>query len=538
MGEVPSTSSLAGQAGQVLYRKWRPQTFAEVVGQEPVTRTLRNAVVLGKIAHAYLLCGPRGTGKTSLGRLIAKAANCHAPLEGEPCNACPSCQAFLEGRAMDLVEMDAASNRGIDEIRRLRERVGLAPMGSRYKVYLIDEVHMLTPEAYNALLKTLEEPPPHVLFVLATTEPQRVPATIISRCQRFDLRRIPLPAVVQRLASICRGEGFKLDEASLHEVARAASGSLRDAINILEQLVACYGPAPTLAQIQEALGLGVDLRSRQLAERVLAQDLAGSLQLIAAVRDDGVDMRQFCRQVVGFLRGLLVVKAGAAASLDVTTEERKEMQRLAGQVETAEVVRALRTFGHVDFRDDPSSALPLELAVVEYVGLGRSPASLAAAEASEEAAPFVEAVGEAEPAVAREQAPEETAAATGRTPEPPSSLGDNFLERLRLACKEMDKQVAAYLNGSCEVKALEGDTLVLGFYFPFHQGRIEAESNRRIVEEAASRLLGRPVSLRCVAAPMPKETRVPSGHLVRAARALGAKPLEKGGALGEPKAEP
>ena len=185
------TSEAVSPGGQVLYRKWRPQRFADVVGQEALTRTLRNSVAAGKLAHAYLLCGPRGTGKTSLGRLIAKAANCDSLVEGEPCNECVSCQGFMEGRAIDFIEQDAASHNSVDDIRQLRENVVLNPMSGRYKVYLLDEVHMLSRGAENALLKTLEEPPPHIIFVLATTEPHRVEATVISRCQRFDLRRIP-----------------------------------------------------------------------------------------------------------------------------------------------------------------------------------------------------------------------------------------------------------------------------------------------------------------------------------------------------------
>ena len=195
-------------AAEVLYRKYRPQKFSEVAGQEPIMRTLRNAVASRKVSHAYLFSGPRGTGKTSTGRILAKAANCRDPQDGEPCNKCDSCVAITEGRAMDVIEVDAASNRGIDEIKDLRERVGYAPGSAEFKVYIIDEVHMLTNDASNALLKTLEEPPPHVIFVLATTEPHKIPPTIVSRCQRFDFRRIPLEAAVDRLAYVCEQENI------------------------------------------------------------------------------------------------------------------------------------------------------------------------------------------------------------------------------------------------------------------------------------------------------------------------------------------
>src|SRR5579859_6073824 len=206
-------------AAEVWYRKWRPQTFADVSGQDHVTRTLARAVELGRVSHAYLFCGPRGTGKTSTARILAKAVNCASPEAGQPCTRCESCQAVAAGRALDLVEMDAASNRGIDEIRELRERVGYSTTGSRYKIYLIDEVHELTQFAFDALLKTLEEPPPHVVFVLATTEAHRVPETILSRCQRFDFVRVRLADVITRLRQIGDAESVEAEDEALEFIA-------------------------------------------------------------------------------------------------------------------------------------------------------------------------------------------------------------------------------------------------------------------------------------------------------------------------------
>jgi DNA polymerase-3 subunit gamma/tau len=352
---------------EVFYRKWRPQTFTEVAGQEPITRTLTNAVGSGKAAHAYLFTGPRGTGKTTTGRLLAKAVNCTDPHKGEPCNACDSCRLFLEGRALDLIELDAASNRGIDEIRSLRDKVGFAPAAARYKLYLVDEVHMLTEPAFNALLKTLEEPPPHVIFVLATTEPHKVPATIASRCQRFDFRRIPLAAIVEVLGRICREEKVKCPAEGLELIARSATGSLRDALNLLEQLIDYYGRKLTLADVQGGLGLVGDARSGELARLTLQGDLAAGLALIASTRDDGLDMRQFQREVIGHLRDLLLVKAGAEAGLSITHEQTEEMKALAAGVAADRIVRALKTFGQADLRADPQSSLPLELALAECV---------------------------------------------------------------------------------------------------------------------------------------------------------------------------
>ncbi len=553
-GEIPSTSPQTAQAGQVLYRKWRPQAFAEVVGQELVTRTLRNSVDSKRIAHAYLLSGPRGTGKTSLGRLIAKAANCTAPVEGEPCNECDSCRAFLEGRAIDFIEQDAASHNSVDDIRQLRENVILNPMSGRYKVYLLDEVHMLSTSAENALLKTLEEPPPHIIFVLATTEPHKVTATIISRCQRFDLRRIPSPAVVERLTFICEKEGFSLDEVALQEMARSAGGSLRDAINALEQTVTYYGPSPNLEQVREALGINVDARSAELSRILLsggpsAGSLAEALKLVATVRDDGVDMRRFSREVVDYLRELLLVKADAADSLDQPRETLAEMQTLTREVDGAEIVRALKALGRLDFRDDPQSSLPLELALV---GLAPERESPATPEAAPKPAPAPEpaAVAEAEPqfsipASRTEEVAATTAGATvsaaeevGETPPPagvppdPSSAsggpGQALLTQVREACKESDKQLSALLNASCEVKSQEGDVLTLGFYHTFHLERVEAGGYLGRLNELFSQALGRPVTIELAHSPRrPTPGKIKGGHLARAARELGAKPVQR-----------
>src|SRR5512136_2030755 len=243
-------------AAQALYRRWRSQTFEDLVGQEHVTVTLRNALRDGRMSHAYLFAGPRGTGKTSTARVLAKAVNCLAEDEAaRPCNCCRICTAIMEGSQLDLIEIDAASNRGIDEIRDLREKINFRPNEARYKVYIIDEVHMLTKEAFNALLKTLEEPPPHAIFVLATTEPDRVQETVRSRCHRFDFRRIPTAEIVEHLAAILADEGGKAEPEALVAIARRATGSMRDAVSLLDQLLSYDDELLSVARVERVLGL-------------------------------------------------------------------------------------------------------------------------------------------------------------------------------------------------------------------------------------------------------------------------------------------
>jgi DNA polymerase-3 subunit gamma/tau len=486
---------------------------------------------------------------------MAKAANCAGPADGEPCNQCESCAAFNEGRAMDFVEQDAASHNSVDDIRQLRENVVLSPMSGGRKVYLLDEVHMLSTGAKNALLKTLEEPPPHIIFVLATTEAHKLDATIISRCQRFDLRRIPMAAVVERLRQICAGEGYSLDDAALEDIARGASGSLRDAINGLEQVVTYYGNAPALDQVREALGLSTDIRSGELAKLALSGDLAGGLKLIAAVRDDGADMKNFNKQVVDYLRNLLLAKSGAPEALDMAREAAEETKKLASKLDRGEIVRVLKAFAVADFRDDSQASLPLELAFVESAG-GAQPVRDPTLVVPREAAPPAPR-SEAPPKRAQEgtQVPPPPVAATngdgGKTEadlQPVEASGwvprdQTLLDRVRQACKDTDKQLSGLLNGSCEVKSEKGDTVVLGFYHTFHLERIESGPYAQRLEELFSDALGRKVAV--VFEHSPRErTNVTSkgGHLVQAARELGVRPVTsgptEGGPDGEPRREP
>src|SRR5512134_1596597 len=293
-------------AYQVIARKYRPQRFADVVGQEHVTQTLANAIAQKRIAHAYLFCGPRGTGKTTIARIFAKCLNCTGGPKLDFADDDPRCIEIAEGRSLDVIEIDGASNRGIDEIRELRETVKYAPATSKFKIYIIDEVHMLTKEAFNALLKTLEEPPAHVKFMFATTEPEKVLATILSRCQRFDLRRIPVALIVQHLAHIAKAEKVQIEEPALHAIARGADGGMRDAESALDQLISFCGGRIAEADVLSMFGLTARSQVVALARAVLQGEAEKALRELNALAEHGKDLGRLLSDLLGHFRNLLL----------------------------------------------------------------------------------------------------------------------------------------------------------------------------------------------------------------------------------------
>ncbi len=355
-------------ASQALYRRYRSQTFDELIGQEHIVQTLRNALAEGRLAHAYLFTGPRGVGKTTMARLLAKAVNCSAEPDLRPCGACAMCQAIAEGSAVDVIEMDAASHTSVEDAREIIERVQFRPTTGSYKVYIIDEVHMLSTAAFNALLKTLEEPPGHAIFVLATTEVHKVPATILSRCQRFTFNRHSISSIAEHLNAIAAQEAFSLELGVPEMIARAATGSMRDALSLLDQLMAYGGSVISVEQVRGLLGATESQEVLHLIDALIANDLAAALHVLTEVAEHGADMRQFTRDLVEQLRALLLMKAsGDSSLLDISDDELDNLKRQTDSADLGALLRWTRLFGELDhqLRMSAYGQLPLELALIE-----------------------------------------------------------------------------------------------------------------------------------------------------------------------------
>jgi DNA polymerase III subunit gamma/tau len=558
-------------SAQALYRKWRPQLWEEVVGQDHVVQTLRNALRADHVAHAYLFSGPRGCGKTTSARLVAKAVNCLHPDPAErPDNACARCLAVADGRFLDLVEIDGASNNSVENIRELRDKINYAPSEGRFKVYIIDEVHMLSTAAFNALLKTLEEPPPHAIFILATTEVYKIPPTVSSRCQKFEFRRIPVSEIVARLKMLCQQEALDVEAAVLELVARQATGSLRDAISFLDQLVGGSSTV-TLAQAQELLGASASQSVQALTDTLADGDLTAGLSLVNAAIDSGADPRQFARQVVDYLRQLMLVRLGNAGLVDATAEVRASMARQAERLDVPTLLRAIRAFNAAanDARGGWQPQLPLELAVVEVAsrkpeaasapseardvpraqpaptGSEGAPAQPAArarqtaqgapARAEDRRAPPDDALpprpAEAAPAAAQ-PAP---AASAGAEAEAPTSLSDSDLRaawsRLLSLMREHDKAAQGLLN-TCRVVGLEGAVLRVAAQNEFVYNKLT--SNAAVmaqVEALASEAFGFVCQVRYETAGRPsgrgkRAADIPQDGMVAAALDLGGEIVE------------
>ncbi len=549
---------------EVLYRKWRPRRLDEVVGQEPVTKTLRRAVSLQRVAHAYLFCGPRGTGKTSTARILAKAVSCLSPQDGEPDNECSICKSIDEGRALDLIEIDAASNRGIDDIRNLRDKINYVPSEARYKVYIIDEVHMLTEPAFNALLKTLEEPPAHAIFVLATTEVHKLPLTIISRCQRFDFRRIPVEGMVERLADICRAEDVEAEPSALTLISRAAGGSLRDAVNMLEQTIVSYGSPVSEERVRDLMDLGDSESALELAGHIVSRDVARGLEVINSVADQGSDIRQLHRGAVDHLRGMLLTKSGAEVSLGLTDDTVDKLRTLAEGTSMDHLVRALKAFAAIDLRRDSSSVLPLELAMVESSASevrearrepqpepprpapqARPPASprsqrpessgISPQPSRPPSEPSRSSVRPSPPPSEPRPAPAPAAGPVTVGPGPAAALDSQWASIIRALNRKGKKYNLSALLRSSSGRHIDDGVITIRFAHRSHMERMQEElddpESRKIIKDAFAKSMGGTYDIETALAGAdggaPKRSAVQTSHLVRAAIGMGARVLSE-----------
>ena len=527
---------------QVTARKWRPRRFDEVVGQEHITTTLGNAVRTGRIAHCYLFCGPRGVGKTTTARILAKLLNC-AHRDGiNPCDACPSCSSIAVGTSMDVLEIDGASNNSVDDVRELREVVRYVPTGGTYKIYIIDEVHMLSTAAFNALLKTLEEPPERVVFVFATTEVQQVPETILSRCQRFNFRRIPTRQIAAHLALIAEAEQIAAADEALYILAHRADGALRDAESLLDQVASLEDGQVTADGVRQVLGLVDRTVFFELSSAVVTGDARGVLEIIARVLDEGGDIEEFVRGFTEHASYLLHARVqGRADQLEVADAERASYEEAAGQMSEEDILRILRAILDLesDLRKSLQPRFRVEMALVRLarmgsaVDVGRLLGRLEALEEGEgpsqrrhrEAPGAPDQPGPSAPAPTAAARPAETpaddsngpprvaAAAAGaassgtesagpESPSPAAQMQPDIAsikaewDRIAADVARTNQSVGGFLREAAPVE-LVGSVLHLAFspQSSFHMGSIE--KNRGVAEQAIERLLGMSVRINC-----------------------------------------
>ncbi len=486
----------------VLARKWRPQTFEEIIGQDHVTTTLRNAIRSGRIAHAYLFAGPRGVGKTTAARILAKAVNCQQGPAERPCNQCSLCQEITASRSLDVSEIDGASNRGIDEIRQLREGVQYTPAQGRRRIYIIDEVHMLTKEAFNALLKTLEEPPAHVMFIFATTEAGKVPMTILSRCQRFDFRRISIADMVQHLQRMIEPEGIQADEESLYLVAQKAEGSLRDAIGLVDQLISYGGRSIGAADVRRVLGLVDASLFFQAVQSIKAKDVSGFLSLVEDLSAGGYEMQEFASGLLSHVRRLLYISSGAKdmALQSVPADGRQRYLDQAAQFDVRDLLRIARILldAEAAMRRSGQPRLLLELAGIRLCRLDTTVSIETLLQRLQG--------GETTPAppLSRPQAQsEEGLASAAKKSEPEAAAAEGGLEArwqsLLAEIKSVNMILGTCLESARPVAVKEG-SLILSFrgpQAPFSISKLENKQTLGLVEEQAARLWGEKLKLVC-----------------------------------------
>lgn len=482
---------------QALYRKWRPLLWDEVVGQQHIVQTLTNAVRVDRVGHAYLFAGPRGTGKTTIARLIAKAVNClnNDPAK-RPCNECDHCKAVNENRFLDLIEIDAASNTSVDDVRDLRDKINFAPSQGKYKIYIIDEVHMLSTAAFNALLKTLEEPPPHAIFVLATTEIHKIPATVLSRCQRHEFRRVPVDEIVGQLKRIVKDEKIKADDEALTLIARQSAGGMRDAISLLDQL-SSTGQKIDLALTQTVLGTATSQTVLDLIASISDHQPAPAMDAIHNALDAGADPRSLARQIVDYLRGLMLVQMGNDDQVEVTKDVKTTMAEHARAFSTQDVLRMMKAFNTaaVDTRGGWQPSLSLELAVAEVL---EAPAEAPVVKREEKPAKTKPEKPMA-PAAESEKKPAKSVEAKAKSEPPVIGLTEvsKAWRDVRSLVKPDHPNIEALLN-SCKPIDVRGSELYLGFQSDKVRELFDMPERVAVAQKAITEVLGVELTIKCV----------------------------------------
>ena len=480
----------------VIYRKYRPQSFSEVISQEHIIETLRNSIVNGKIAHAYLFSGPRGCGKTSIARILSKSANCAGRGDSpEPCNKCQNCADFNSGRSLDLIEIDAASNRGIDEIKNLRENVRFGPSSGKYKVYLIDEAHMLTPPAFNAFLKTLEEPPAHAVFILATTEASRIPATIISRTQRFDFKRLPTNLLASRLKFICESEKIKVDPEALLLIANEADGSSRDAESMLGQILATGEKNISLETAEEMLGLFSHRKVSDLVNLAISGERAQALHWLQRNMEAGSDVGQLLKSINHYLRKLVMVgmspELAKSVKQQISEKDFETLQKQAGKKSSVELAGWLKTFSEAKKNLDhyPLPQMAVEIALINLVTEKNdsvSHSNLANIETSKNH---------------KSEIPNPKQITNSNIQN--SNSNSDILENVRMNWDKIANEVRPHNHSlfgclqGMRPKSATDVTLTISTKYAFHKERMSETKNKKIIEDAVEKVIGRHLSLTC-----------------------------------------
>lgn len=495
-----------------LYQKYRPQKFSDLVGEDHVRDTLISAIAENRVGHAYLFSGPRGTGKTSVARLLAKSMNCQnrKPKESEPCGACDSCKEIIAGRSLDIIEIDAASNRGIDEIRELREKIKFAPSSGKYKVFIIDEVHMLTLPAFNALLKTLEEPPAHAIFILATTEAHKIPATILSRVQRFDFRRINKAEIVKNLRKIIKEEGIKATDESLEALAVAAEGSHRDSISLLEQ-VSSLTRDLKLDDVRHVLGLARSEEILNLIKSIFSSDVEEALKVSGELTSSGVEVSQIVKEVIEILRQLLIYKISESKiNFEVTREREGQLADISKLKTAQEINEILGIFieSAQRVKETTVRSLPLEMAIVESA-LPEKRDNVSenhqAAEKTEKGKVFEEEPKLKDKPLKTEEKEDKTDDKKVEKAEvkedtnnrvPAGEFSESDWEKLLAAMKEENHSLSALLRDAYP-GGVDGESLIVNVKFKFHLDKISENRNCRVIEDALEKITGNKYRLVC-----------------------------------------